>query len=438
MKCVKSFLPFGLLLFVSLSGINSSVTAANPVRQPDEDVNSPEVRTRAGLRPDEHLLFNGWGVTPAGEQVSTTDLALKLVVAPDGKRLFAVHGGFNQHGVTVFDIATKKETQFLPLKKSWNGLAFSRDGKQFFVSGGDSGQIHVFKYSDGQASFDRSVSPSRAAGDVFLAGIAVQPDTGKLYVCNEANDEIWVLNPQTLALETTIPVGEHPHSCILGADRRNLYVSDWGSRSVSVVDTKKARRVKSIKVGLRPNDMALAPDGRLFVACAGDNTVHVIPTRTVEQSEVEASPTRRISEAAREIISTSIYLNSPEGSTPDAVAVSPDGRTLFIANADNNCVAVVDISNSISEGARKFRESVSVVEGFIPVGWYPSAVAVSPDNQTLFVANGKGLASRPNVPAQTSDPRHMQKGPPFDYIGRTLTGSVSFIPRSIPIRRHPQ
>ena len=58
-------------------------------------------------------------------------------------------------------------------------------------------------------------------------------------------------------------------------------------------------------------------------------------------------------EGTREIISTSLYPDSPEGSTPDGVAVSPDGRTLFVANADNNCVMVVDISNSTTEGARQ-------------------------------------------------------------------------------------
>ena len=408
---------------------NGSVLAAAPARLPDEDVNSPGLRTRTGLQPDAHLLFNGWGVSPAGEQVPTHDLALKLVVAPDGKRLLAAHGGFNRHGLTVLDLATRQETQFLPLPQSWNGLAFSRDGKQCFVAGADSGKIHVFNYSAGAATFDRSVLPAPDAAEVFLAGLAVHPGTGRLYVCNEANHEIWVLNPKSLALETTISVGQHPHSCVLGADRRHLYVSDWGSRSVSVVDTLKARRVREIGVGLRPNDMTLSRDGRLFVACAGDNTVHVIQTRALETAEAEASPTRRLPEGTREIISTSLYPQSPEGSTPDAVAVSPDGRTLFVANADNNCVMVADISNSLSEEARRHRESVSVVEGFIPVGWYPSALAVSPDGQTLFVANGKGLASRANVPALTRDPRRLHKPPAFDYIGRTLNGAVSFIRR---------
>jgi hypothetical protein len=66
------------------------------------------------------------------------------------------------------------------------------------------------------------------------------------------------------------------------------------------------------------------------------------------------------------------------------------------------------------------------VNGFIPVGWYPSALVVSPDNETLIVADGKGLASRPNFPPQLAKAR---KSLAFDYIGRTLQGAVSFIAR---------
>jgi len=401
----------------------------NPVRQPSEDVNSPAVRSRAGLQPNENLLFSGWGVTPAGQHAAMSDMALKLVVAPDKETLVAVSGGFSNHGVTLLDITQRRVTQFLQLTQSWNGLAFSRDGGRFFVSGGDSGLIHVFNYADGKAALEKSVCPSPETNAIFLASITVHPATGKLYVCNLGNHEVWVLNPATLAIEDTVAVGQYPHSCAMGADQQHLYVSNWGSRSVSIVDTKKNRRVRDLTVGLRPNDMTVAPDGRLFVACGRDNIVHVIQTKAVETPGEAPSPARRLWEGTREVISTSLYPQSPEGSTPDGVAVSPDGRTLFVANADNNCVMVVDISNTLSEEARRNRESLSVVEGFIPVGWYPTAVAVSPDNKTLFVANGKGLASRPNVPPQTSDPRKLHKGPAYDYIGRTFEGSISFIDR---------
>ncbi|NOS70933.1 MAG: beta-propeller fold lactonase family protein [Verrucomicrobia bacterium] len=389
------------------------------VRNADEDVKSPNVRMRSGLRPSDNLLFNGWGMTPAGEQVAISDVALKFVVSPDKKMLLAVNGGFNDTGLTLFDFSSKLVTQFLPLPQIWNGLAFSKDGRRIFVSGGDSGVIHVFNYADGKATPAESVKPSNDGGITALGSIVIHPTTGKLYVCNEGNHEVWMLNADTLALETRIPTGQHPHSCVMGADNRHLYVSNWGSRSVSLIDTETNRRLRDITVGIRPNDMVLAPDGRLFVACSGDNTVHVIQTRTLEDEPVPASPARRLWDKTREIISTSLYPQSPEGSTPDAVAVSGDGKTLFIANADNNSVMVVDVSNP----------NTSVVNGFIPVGWYPTALAVSPDDQTLFVADGKGLKSRANVPPQRADPRKLHKPPPFDHIGRTLQGAMSIITR---------
>jgi len=417
------------LLAVIASIVSQTFADGLPIRQTGEDINPPQFREQPGLKPDTNLLFNGWGVTPAGEQVAVSDLALKLVVAPDGKCVIATHGGYNQHGVSVVDLASHKP-QFLPLQEAWNGLVFSRDGHRFFVSGGDSGQIHIFGYTNGVAAFEQSIKPDAQSGNVFIAGLAVDPGTGALYACNEGDQEIWVLAPKTLALQTRIPVGLHPHTCVLGADHRHLYISNWGSRSVSVVDTKTLKRVRDIAVGIRPNDMVLGLDGRLFVACSGDNTVHVIQTRSLETSAAGGSPERRLPEGTREIIATSLYPAAPEGSTPDALAIAPDGRTLFVANADNNDVMVVDISNSGASDERAGKdESVSVVDGFVPVGWYPSALAVSPDNQTLLVANGKGLASRANVPPILPKPIGGEKPTAYDYIGRTLQGSLSFISR---------
>ena len=411
------------------STLAASAQQPPPARTADQDVKDAALRQAQGLRPGTNLLFNGWGVTPAGQHVTISDLPLKLVVAPDKKMLLAVSAGYNDPGLSLLDIASRRVTQFFPLARVWNGLAFTPDGRRILVSGGESGKLHVFRYADGKATAAEAVKPSPNATSVFLAGIAVHPTTAKVYVCNEANDEIWVLNGTTLALETSVPVGEHPHSCLFGADKRHLYVSNWGGRSVSVVDTREARRVRNIPVGIRPNDLALAPDGRLFVACSGDNTVHVIQTQALEKQAPEASLTRRPPEDAREIISTALYPGSPEGSTPDGLAVSPDGKALFVADADNNSVAVVDISNALSEDAQRNGESVSVVDGFIPVGWYPSAVCVSPDNRTLFVGNGKGLASHPNTPLRSDRPERKVGRVAFNHIATLLEGSISFISR---------
>jgi YVTN family beta-propeller protein len=424
-----SFLCTGLALTAWI-GPAAAHAAAPVTRAAHEDLNAPDIRTRAGQLPGPNLLHNGWGVTPAGTHTRVSDMVLKLVVAPDRQRLVAVSGGFSDTGLTLLDVATREVTQFLPLRKSWNGVAFSPDGRRIFVGSGDLGVIHVFAYEAGRATAAPEVKPRLPEPrPVFVAGLAVHPVTGRLYVCNEANHEIWVLHPETLALETIVPVGQHPHSCIVGGDQRHLYVTNWGSRSVSIIDTTTHRRVRDVTVGLRPNDLALAPDGRLFVACAGDNTVHVITTEKLERLGEPASPARRLWEGTREVLSTALYPGAPEGSTPSAVAVSPDGTTLFVVNSDNNNVMVVDISHRLTPEARERGGLMSLVNGFIPVGWYPTAVAVSPDNQTLFVANGKGLASRANYPARGERPLKPFGSVAFDAIGRTFEGSISAIAR---------
>jgi YVTN family beta-propeller protein len=382
-------------------------------------------------------LFNGWTVTPAGFVIPldhlesvvqdpefhkpaggiSSDLPLKMIISPDGKVLLAACAGYNNTGLAVVELASKKVAQFFPLPKVWNGLAFSADGKRVFLAGGNSGTIHVFAYENGKLTLGKEVKPATKSRSVFLAGIAVDAKSGKLYVANEANHEIWILDSQDLSLQASIPVGQYPHSCIFGGDGQHLYVSNWGSRTVSIINTATGQRVRDQAVGIRPNDMAVSADGRLFVACSGDNTVHVIQTQGLERVEGGASPRRRPPEGAREILATSLYPSSPEGSTPDAVAVAPDGKTLYVANADNNDVMVVNISEP----------GESRIAGFIPVGWYPTAVTVSPDSHTLLAANGKGLSSHASYPPKV--PYKASYGVAFDHPGKTLEGSIAVIPQ---------
>ena len=405
----------GAALLVTAS---ASLAQRTAVRRPSDDLRSGVLRTTPGLLPDENLLFNGWGLSPAGEHLPLAgDLPLKMVYSPDGKTLAVVNSGFNSTGVSLIDASTRRQSQFVPLPRSFNGLAFSKDGTRLYVTGGNSGNLHSFRVSGNQLSGEQVVAPDSAAPNTFLAGLAVHPTSGDLYACNQGNHEVWVIDPLTLKRINSIPVGQHPHSLAFGGDRRHLYVSNWGSRGVSVIDSRGGKRVRDINVGVRPNELAVGPDGRLFVACSGDNTVHVIQTRSLERAEAPADPSRRPPEGVREILATSLYPSSPEGSTPCAVAVSPDGKSLYVANADNNAVLVADISEK--EATR--------VAGFIPTGWYPSAVAVSPDSNSVIVGDGKGLRHRGNFPSRTVRPRQLHKGVSFDYIGTVLQGFVSFV-----------
>ena len=77
----------------------------------------------------------------------------------------------------------------------------------------------------------------------------------------------------------------------------------------------------------------------------------------------------------------SLYPNAPPTSTPNSLALSPDGRRCSSPTADNNAVAVVDVSNT----------GRSIVNGFMPTGWYPTGAIFSRDGKQIFVLSGKGL-----------------------------------------------
>ena len=103
-----------------------------------------------------------------------------------------------------------------------------------------------------------------------------------------------------------------------------------------------------------------------------------------------------------ETINVALTANQPLGMTPSALAMNADESQLFVVCSDANAVAVADIS-----------ESTSAVLGFIPTGWYPTAVRSMPDGR-LVVLNGRGLRSFPNPqgpnPTQRVAPLH-QGGP---------------------------
>ena len=174
-------------------------------------------------------------------------MPLKMIVSPDGKALLAACSGYNSTGVAVFDLATNKLTQFIPQGKIFNGLAFSRDGSRLFVSGGDSGKIYVYGYKSGKLTTPAKIADLRLVPSPrFLAGIAIHPTTGICILPTRPTRRFGSLTPIRSWPSMAIPTGLHPHTCVFGGDGVHLYVSNWGSRSVSIIDTKSGRQVRDV------------------------------------------------------------------------------------------------------------------------------------------------------------------------------------------------
>jgi YVTN family beta-propeller protein len=340
-------------------------------------------------------LPNGWRITPAGKQIADlNDLILKMVISPDGKVIIAGHSGYLPHGLSVIDAKTHKVVQEVPLKTTWLGLAWSGDGHTLYVSGGNANgekkveaslaPIYALAYRDGRldptpvATFTDDTMPK---DKTWWSGLLSDPRRGLVWAANRgtsmAPTDVVAFDAKSGAIKKRVRVGISPYELAMTKDGRRLFVSDWGEKSVSVIDVASQKVIKTIPVGFNPNDMVLAPDGRLFVACSNENTVYVIDTRTL---------------TVLETISTALYPKAPVGSTPNSLALDLKRKLLFVANADNNDVAVVDIHK---------RES-SAVAGFIPAGWYTSAVTLGEAGQALYIGATKGEEGHPDLKGPTS------------------------------------
>ena len=160
------------------------------------------------------------------------------------------------------------------------------------------------------------------------------------------------------------------------------------SGTVSVIDTASNTVVKTINVGLHPTGMALSPSGdRVYITNANSDTVSVVDTFTdtvVKTLYVGGGGPGAGSGLGGGARRGPFPAPAPLlGASPNAVAVSRDGRTLYVANASQNAVAVVDVDRPANDAVR----------GLIPTGWYPTAVALDATGDELFIGDGYGFGS---------------------------------------------
>ena len=124
-----------------------------------------------------------------------------------------------------------------------------------------------------------------------------------------------------------------------------------------------------------------------------------------------------------EVLNCALFANAPNGSTTNGLALNENESRLYVANADNNNLAVFDVTK------KGFSSSI----GFIPTGWYPTNLKIV--GNTLFVTNGKGLSSKANPngpsPVQRKQAVNYQAGDvkakpePVEYIGGLFKGTLS-------------
>jgi YVTN family beta-propeller protein len=348
----------------------------------------------------------------AGQAVTTT-------ISPDGKTLLILTSGYNllndaegrrdpagsNEYVFVYDIsgAQPVKRQVLQVPNTFDGIAWSPRGDEFYVSGGRDDAVHVFGLANGR--WERRGAPiplghTKGLGinvKPVAAGVAVNAAGTQLVVANFENDTISVIDLRERKVTTELDLrpgkldpsqvgvagGEYPLWVVIQGDSK-AYVSSPRDREIVVVELAPTPRVaKRIAVSGPPNRMLLdRKQARLFVALGNRDAVAVIDTATLLITEEirTAAPKTGFPNMAR-----------LPGSNPNSLALSPDERTLYVTNGGSNSVAVIRLS-------RDPGRAPSEVLGLIPTGWYPDSVSVSADGATLYVVNGKSNAG-PNPKA---------------------------------------
>jgi YVTN family beta-propeller protein len=336
-----------------------------------------------GVTQSRVLLPNGWWLSPAGEQIRLGDFPMNAAVSSNERYLAVTHSGQSKAQLMLVDLKQKKVVQAIQLKDSWLGITFV--GPRLFVSGGYQNCVYMFRLKGGNLVPEDTIK--FVAGDPKYQGAASGLDVrGRTVALVFRGDSTLRSYDLRTKQQEVVKLDGMPYTCKFLKDG-SLLVSLWSSKKIVVYQGQKL--LYECATGDHPNEIITSRDDRYaYVACANDNTVSIIDL--VENRVVSS-------------ISTAIYPDAPEGSTTNSVALSPDGKVLLAANADNNSLSVISVQNP--ERPRPM--------GFIPVGWYPTKVLVLKNN-TVMVLNGKGGRSLAN--------------PKREYIASLFPGSLSIFP----------
>ena len=358
-------------------------------------------------------LPNGWKLSSAGKSFGLGDLPLNIAVSNSKKFVAVTNNGVSAHSIMLIDVKSERVIDSVIIPKAWYGLAFSPDDQFLYAAGGHDNKIVRYEIIQNKLNKkDEIVLGAVWPNRIAPSGITFDSKRQKIYVVTRDNRSLYVIDAKTQKIEKQFGLDGEAYMSVLSNDAKELYISCWGCDHVLVFDLNMQAWKTPIKVGDNPNEMLVSPNGQQLYVCNANDN-------TVSVINLK---TKKVIET----LDVALYPNSPSGSTTNGLAMDPIKKSLYIANADNNCLAVFDVSTP----------GKSVPKGFIPVGWFPTNVKFI--NNKIWVTNGKGNTSLANPygprpikngeevilhGADVNAPKEVQ------YIGSMFKGTMSVIAR---------
>jgi DNA-binding beta-propeller fold protein YncE len=334
----------------------------------------------------------------------TAGQASAVALSPDRRTLLILTSGFNRNSgpdakrvdalsneyVFVYDVTGKApvKRQVLQVPNTFLGLAWAPSGHRFYVSAGVDDA--VLEYEAGPKGFHaaRHFPLGHAAGlginvKPSAAGLAVSPDGRWLLAANLQNESVSLVDLAggQVAGELDLRPGKIDPALKGQSGGGFPLAVAWTAPGVAYVATERDREVIELSAGAdglklrrrirtpgQPTALLAGPAGRLYATLGNTDALAVIDTqagKVAQTASTLATPALAKGRAFR------------GGANSNALALSPDGRTLYVSNGGENAVAVVALAGAA--GPR--------VTGLIPTGWYPTGVAAA--GGRLYVVNGK-------------------------------------------------
>jgi DNA-binding beta-propeller fold protein YncE len=431
--------------------------------------------------------MSGWGSAPLdlpsskqlgavpGNPQRLNSLPISMAVSPDGRYVVTVNAGYGtleshyDQSLAVMDTQTGAVTDFpddrtdLQLKQTlYSGLAFSRDGRHLYASmasltepvgdgkSNTGNGVAVYSFSQGKIAKGRLIPiplqpladsrRTRLIGGVdgtwgvpFPAAIAVVGEAAheQLLIADNLSDDAVLLDVATgkvewrfdLSESDTVP-GTYPVALAVSKDGVRAYVALWNASEVAELDLKSgtvkrklalSKPADPVKPGTHPCALQMSPNG---------NTLYVA---LANRDAVAAIEVDKGAFAIKGYFDTRLPGQSYFGAEPDALAVSADGSRLYVANMGSDAVAIIDPSKLTPAAAK---QGMVETAGFIPTEWMPISLAVGTGpREMLYVATAKGRSTAPNNPPQRASPRSdspkLKHG--FTYVATLLYGSLAAV-----------
>lgn len=427
-------------------------------------------------REGNSVIPNGRIISPYGKTLMVAPHPYGLILSPDGQTAVTANSGTNPLSISILRNLNqqKVEIQQIPegartdrgiLASVFMGLAIDPTQQLVYVAGGQANRIYKFRLDDGSPAGYIDCSYEDENTDFthgYIGAMTMNNEGSHLYVVDQINFRLLDIDLETEKIIHQIPTGRYPFGITLSPDEKTAYVANVGMYVYSYIPSVDPENLKETALEYPPSAYLSKESiegihtDSLEVPGLGDPNVpesFSVWAIDLEKQEIKAkiktgvlvgekledipavggaSPNSVVAtnkyvfvsngnndcisviSTEKDTVVDNIYLQpdkrlgSLRGIIPFGLALSPDQQTLYVAESGINAVGVIDVES------RK-------VKGHIPAGWFPSKLKVSPDGKKLVVANAKGYGSGPNGGST------FQRGPEGSSIGSLMKGSVSIM-----------